>query len=87
MKSSVADLIRTDGLRPGSTWLLAICLVGMLASTFSGPLQPVTAATKQPAISAPRLSWQMMRGLNFRTGEMTPELQGVINLDPDFRQS
>jgi hypothetical protein len=21
----------------------------------------------------------MMRGLNFRTGEMTPELQGVIN--------
>jgi hypothetical protein len=29
----------------------------------------------------------MLRGLNFRTGEMTPELQGVINLDPDFRQS
>jgi hypothetical protein len=37
------------------------------------------AAARQLAISAPALSWQMMWGLNFRTGKMTPELQGVIN--------
>ena len=51
----------------------------MLAAAFSGPRQTAAAAAKQPAISAPTLSWQMMRGLDFRTGEMTPELQGVIN--------
>jgi uncharacterized protein len=79
MKPSMPDLILTAELRSGSKWILAICLVGMLASAFSGPRQTAAAAAKQPAISAPTLSWQMMRGLNFRTGEMTPELQGVIN--------
>jgi uncharacterized protein len=79
MKPSMPDLIPTDELRPGSRWILAICLVGMLASAFSGPRQTAAAAAKPAAISAPALSWQMMRGLDFRTGEMTPELQGVIN--------
>jgi uncharacterized protein len=27
----------------------------------------------------PTLSWQMMRGLDYHTGEMTPELQALIN--------
>jgi hypothetical protein len=80
MKPSMPDPIPTDGLCLGSRWLLAICLVGMLASVLSGPgLTAAAAATKQPEIAAPALSWQMMRGLDFRTGEMTPELQGVIN--------
>ena len=79
MKSPMPNLIPMDGLRSGSRWLLAICLVGVLASAFSGPQQTAAAAAKQPAIAAPALSWQMMRRLNFRTGEMTPELQGVIN--------
>ena len=79
MKPSMPDLMLTAELRSGSKWILAICLVGMLASAFSGPQQTAEAAAKQPAISAPALSWQMMRGLNFSTGEMTPELQGVIN--------
>jgi len=51
----------------------------VLASAFSGPQETVAATAKQPAISTPTLSWQMMRGLNFRTGEMTPELQVVMN--------
>jgi uncharacterized protein len=80
MKPSMPDLIPTDELRSGSRWLLAICLVGMLASILSGPgLIAAAAAAKQPGIAAPALSWQMMRGLDFRTGEVTPELQGVIN--------
>jgi hypothetical protein len=78
MKPSMPDLIRTDELCSGSRWILAICLVGMLALAFSGP-RHTAAAAKQAVISAPALSWQMMRGLDFRTGEMTPELQGVIN--------
>ena len=68
MKPSMPDPIPTDGLRSGSRWLLVICLMGVLASAFSGPQQAAAAATKQPAISAPTLSWQMMRGLDFRTG-------------------
>jgi uncharacterized protein len=79
MKPSMPDLILTAELRSGSKWILAICLVGMLAASFSGHQQTAAAVAKQPAISTPTLSWQMMRGLNFRTGEMTPELQGVIN--------
>jgi hypothetical protein len=79
MKASVPDLIPTDRLHSGSKRIRAIFLVGMLAAAFSGPRQTAAAAAKQPAISAPTLSWQMMRGLNFRTGEMTPELQVVIN--------
>jgi hypothetical protein len=58
---------------------LAILLVCALASTIRGHRESAAAAAKQPVISAPRLSWQTMRGLNFRTGEMTAELQGIIN--------
>jgi uncharacterized protein len=36
------------------------------------------AAVSQ-ASTAPDLLWQTMRGLNFRTGEMTPELGQLIN--------
>ena len=79
MEPSMPDPSPTDGLCLGSRWFLAICLVGVLASAFSGPRQAAAAATKQPVISAPTLSWQMMRGLDFHTGSMTPELQGVIN--------
>jgi uncharacterized protein len=79
MKPFMPDTIFTDRLRSGSRWLLTICLMGVLVSTSSGPRQTAATAAEQPVISAPKLSWQMMRGLNFRTGEMTPELQGVIN--------
>jgi uncharacterized protein len=79
MKPSMPDLIRREKFRSGSRWILAMCLVGMLAPTFNGPRSIAAAAAKPAAISAPALSWQMMRGLDFRTGEMTPELQGVIN--------
>jgi hypothetical protein len=79
MQSSMPNLIPADGLRPGPKWLLAVCLVGVLASALSGPRQPAAAAAKPPEISAPKLSWQMLRGLDFRTGSLTPELQGVIN--------
>ena len=79
MNPSMLDLIpqkRYVQERGGS---LAICLVGMLASGFSAPRLTAAAAAKQPEISAPKLSWQMLRGLDFRTGSMTPELQGAIN--------
>ena len=36
-------------------------------------------ATAGPASPVPDLLWQTMRGLNFRTGEMTPELSQLIN--------
>ena len=78
MKPCMLDPLPTDGLRIGSGWLLAICLVGVIASGFSAPRQTAAAAAK-PEISTPKLSWQMLRGLDFRTGSMTPELQGVIN--------
>jgi hypothetical protein len=74
MKPSMPDPIPTDGLCLGSRWLLAICLVGVLASAFSGPRQTAAAATKQPAISAPTLSWQMIRGLT-STRAHDPELR------------
>jgi hypothetical protein len=79
MKPSMPDLIPTDECRSGSTWILAVCLVGVLALAYSGPRQTAAAAAKQPEIAAPKLSWQMLRGLDFRTGSMTPELQGVVN--------
>jgi uncharacterized protein len=79
MKPTMPDLIRTDESRSGWRWILAICLVGMLAPSFIGPRQSAAAAAKPATASAPALSWQMMRGLDFRTGDMTPELQGVIN--------
>ena len=79
MKLCMLDPLPTDGLRIGSGWLLAICLVGVIASGFGAPRQSAAAAAMQPEISAPKLSWQMLRGLDFRTGSMTPELQGVIN--------
>jgi hypothetical protein len=79
MKPSILGPSRTDGLRSGSRWFLIICLMGVLAPAVSGVQQTAAAATKQPGLSPPTLSWQMMRGWNFRTGEMTPEVQGVIN--------
>jgi uncharacterized protein len=79
MKPSTPDLIQTYGLRSGSRCLLAVLLVGALSSAFIGPRQNAAAAAKQPLISTPTLSWQMMRGLDYRTGEMTPELQAIIN--------
>ena len=79
MKPAMPDLIPTDGLRPGSKWILAVCLVGVLTSAFSGSRQTAAAVAKPPEISAPKLSWQMLRRLDFRTGSMTAELQAVIN--------
>jgi uncharacterized protein len=58
---------------------LSIALVcgSLLASTMPSAGDGVTAAGKSRP--APDLLWQTMRGLNFRTGELTPELGQLIN--------
>lgn len=56
---------------------IALVCVSLLASTVPSPSGGVTAAGKSSP--APGLLWQTMRGLNFRTGEMTPELGQLIN--------
>jgi uncharacterized protein len=79
MNPSTSDPIRPHGLRSASRHLLVILFVGALSFAFVGPPQHAAAPAKPPVLSAPTLSWQMMRGLNFHTGEMTPELQAIIN--------
>jgi uncharacterized protein len=79
MNPSTSDPIRPHGLCSASRHLLVILFVGALSFAFVGPPQHAAAPAKPPVLSAPTLSWQMMRGLNFHTGEMTPELQAIIN--------
>jgi hypothetical protein len=57
----------------GLASVILVLLVGVLLSGS----QHLAAAGQ--ANSAPDLLWQTMRGLNFRTGEMTPELGQLIN--------
>ena len=66
------------GLRIGSARYLGITLVyiALLASGVPCSGEGVAAAGK--ASAAPSLLWQTMRGLNFHTGEMTPELGKFI---------
>jgi uncharacterized protein len=67
------------GLSIGSARYLGIALVYItfLASGLPFGGNGVAAAGKTSA--APSLLWQTMRGLNFQTGEMTPELGKFIN--------
>jgi hypothetical protein len=79
MKQSMSESIHAHRLCPGSKGLQALLFVGTLLLAFIETRETAAATANQPVISVPRLSWQMMRGLNYRTGELTPELQGVIN--------
>jgi uncharacterized protein len=67
------------GLSIGSARYLGIVLVyiALLASGVLCGGDGVAAAGN--ASAAPSLLWQTMRGLNFHTGEMTPELGKFIN--------
>jgi uncharacterized protein len=56
---------------------IALVCVTLVASTVPSAGGGVAAAGK--AGPAPDLLWQTMQGLNFRTGEMTPELGQLIN--------
>src|SRR5262245_34117470 len=79
MKPCTSDPIQPRGLSSGYWHRLAWLLVGALACAGSWPAPSTAAVAKAPRTAAPMLSWQMMRGLNFQTGEMTPELQVIIN--------
>jgi uncharacterized protein len=79
MKPFTSDPTQPHGLCSGSRSLLVLFLVSVFSFAFIGPPQHAEAPAKPPVLSAPTLSWQMMRGLNFHTGEMTPELQAIIN--------
>lgn len=58
-------------------WVLPLGSFALLAGVLSGASQNLAAAGQ--ASSAPDLLWQTMRGLNFRTGEITAELGQLIN--------
>jgi hypothetical protein len=79
MKAPTPKPYHALGLRIGSTRYLGIVLVciALLANGVPGGDDGVAAAGK--ASVAPDLLWQTMRGLNFQTGEMTPELGKFIN--------
>jgi hypothetical protein len=79
MKAPTPKQFSPAGLSIGSVRHLGIALVYMalLASGVPGGDDGVAAAGK--ASAAPDLLWQTMRGLNFQTGEMTPELGKFIN--------
>jgi hypothetical protein len=79
MKAFISDPIPADEIPVPSTWLLVVGLVAILVSAFSGPQRAVASTAKPQQILPPKLSWQMLRGLDFRTGSVTPELQGIIN--------
>ena len=66
-------------IRIGSARYLSIALVAIafMASGLPSGGDGVAAAGK--ASAAPSLLWQTMRGLDFKTGEMTPELGKFIN--------
>jgi uncharacterized protein len=79
MKPFTSDPTQPHGLCSGSRYPLVLFLVSALSFTFSAPPQHAEAPSKPPVLSTPTLSWQMMRGLNFHTGEMTSELQAIVN--------
>jgi uncharacterized protein len=58
---------------------VGIALVGVALLVGVLPNGSHSRAVAGQANPAPDLLWQTMRGLNFRTGEMTPELSQLIN--------
>jgi uncharacterized protein len=80
MKASTLKPCRPFRRSFGSVCHLCIALVciAMLAAVPSGDDGMAAAGQVSPA---PDLLWQTMRGLNFRTGEMTPELGQLINAE------
>ena len=81
MKASTLKPCRPFRRSFGSVCHLCIALVcgAMLAGAVpSGDDGMAAAGQVSPA---PALLWQTMRGLNFHTGEMTPELGQLINAE------
>jgi uncharacterized protein len=74
--SKQRSLIRSS-LRLAHYVGLALVSFALLVGVLPSGSQSLAAAGQ--AKPAPDLLWQTMRGLNFRTGEMTPELGQLIN--------
>jgi uncharacterized protein len=66
-----------SGIRSVSRIGMTLVSIALLASVVAGSGRGLTAAGQ--ANPAPDLLWQTMRGLNFRTGEVTPELGQLVN--------
>jgi hypothetical protein len=62
---------------PSALWGFAL-LCAMVAS-LGHHGDAAEDAIGQAVTQAPKISWRMLRGLNFNTGEMTPDLQGLMN--------
>ena len=79
MKASIPKSCKPLGAGFGSVcyWCIALVCIAILGSAVPGGGDGAAATRK--AGPAPDLLWQTMRGLNFRTGEMTPELGQLIN--------
>jgi len=79
MKASIPKPYKPFGSSCGSVCYLGIALVCITVLASAVPSGGDGAAATRKASPAPDLLWQTMRGLNFRTGEMTPELGQLIN--------
>jgi uncharacterized protein len=79
MRTSTPKPGKPFGLSFGSVCYLCIALVCITILASGVPSGDDGAAATREASPAPELLWQTMRGLNFRTGEMTPELGQLIN--------
>lgn len=66
-------------LRIRSARYLGIILVSIALLASYAPWRGEGVAAADKASAAPNLLWQTMRGLNFHTGEMTPELGKFIH--------
>ena len=79
MKVPTAKQSYPAGFSIGSARYLGIALVGIALLAGGVPYSGDAVAAADKASAAPNLLWQTMRGLNFQTGEMTPELGKFIN--------
>lgn len=76
--SSSAPVKRTQGIA-GAHGLWGIALVCAFVTILYHPADAAGATTPQAVTQAPKMSWRMLRGLDYQTGQMTPDLQGLLN--------
>lgn len=79
MQRSTPTQANTMGARPGARGLRGITLLGAILLALFCHGDGMGATTHQAVMQAPKITWKMLRGLNFNTGEMTPDLQRLLN--------